>query len=176
MPPLLSLIDRLSRRRPLTVLLLLYAVVFGAILITIGQIAEATSGAGILDFERGYTPARVAELLGAYGPEGFELYQRVQILDLVNPALYSLVAACITHLIWRGIGPAWLALLPLLAGLGDYAENVTIALIIRAWPDVPDNLVAASSFLSLTKNGLMAVAFLPLVVGIVFWIVARLRR
>ena len=101
---MVGFVSKFATRRGLTVLLVTNAVVFGTILLTLGQLSDVSGGYGILDFEQGYSPDRVNEILGSYGPEGMSLYNRIQILDVFNPALYSLVAAALTYLLWRGRG------------------------------------------------------------------------
>ena len=165
-----GLIQRLTNWHAVGGLAVLYAVVFGAILITMRQLAEISGGMPILDFEPGYDLARVREVFTAYGFEGMVLYRRIQALDLINPALYTLLAAALTAMLWPG--RPWVALLPLLAALGDYAENITLTLLARGFPDLPEGLVAVSSTLSLVKLALMAVGFAPLLIGLVL----RLRR
>ncbi|WP_420397061.1 hypothetical protein [Nioella sp.] len=165
-----GLIQRLTNWRAIGGLAVLYAIVFGAILITMRQLAEISGGMPILDFEPGYDTARVREVFTAYGVEGMALYGRIQVLDLVNPALYSLLAAALTAMLWPE-RPS-VALLPLLAALGDYAENITLTLLARGFPDLPEGVVAVSSTLSLVKLALMAVGFAPLLIGLVL----RLRR
>jgi hypothetical protein len=98
------------------------------------------------------------------------LYGRIQTLDLINPALYSLLAAALTRMLWQG--RPWVALLPLLAALGDYAENITLTLLARGFPELPEGLVAISSTLSLAKLALMALGLAPLLIGLLL----RLRR
>lgn len=172
---MVGLVSKFATRRGLTVLLVTYAVVFGTILLTLGQLSDVSGGYGILDFEQGYSPDRVNEILGSYGPGGMSLYNRIQILDVFNPALYSLVAAAFTYLLWRNRGPVWVCLMPLLGGLGDYAENVTLFLIARAFPQVPEGLVQLSSALSLIKNGLLLIGMVPLIIGVVLWALRKLR-
>lgn len=154
----------------------LYVLVFGTITVTLGQLAEVSGGYGILDFDRGYSVERVNEVLGSYGDEGMRLYARIQLLDLFNPMLYSLLAACFVHLLWKGRGPEWIALVPLSAGLGDYLENGTLFLLVQTYPNMSPALVALSSGLSLLKNGLLVIAVLPLLAGVWMAIVARLRN
>ena len=173
---MISLIARLATRRGLTVLIIAYLVVFGTILMILGQLAEVSGGIGILDFDQGYTKQRVAEVFGSYGERGFSLYSRIQLLDIFNPALYSLIAAAFTYVIWKGRGVDWLCLAPLLGGIGDYAENVTLFLLAKGYPDVSDGLVAVSSTLSLTKNALLILGLFPLLVGLVRWGIERLRK
>jgi len=176
MAAIVRFVDRLSSRRAILVLLVVYAAVFGSILVTLAQLTQISGGFGILDFDRGYDTARVNQVLGSYGADGMALYGRIQLLDLFNPALYSLVAAAFARLLWRGHGPDWLCLPPLLAGLGDYAENFTLYLLARSYPDISERLVSASSTLSLAKNGLMVVGMLPLVVGLLLLAVRQFRK
>ena len=160
----------------MTVLIIAYLVVFGAILVTVWQLTEVSGGFGVLDFDQGYTTERVAEVFGSYGEHGFSLYRRIQILDIFNPAFYSLIAAVLTYMLWKGRGVDWLSLAPLLGGIGDYAENVTLFLLAREFPDVSDGLVSISSALSLIKNGLLVLGLLPLFVGLALWLIQQLRR
>lgn len=160
----------------MTVLIIAYLAVFGAIMVTVGQLTEVSGGFGILDFDQGYTTERVAEVFGSYGENGFSLYRRIQILDIFNPAIYSLIAAVLTYMLWRRRGVDWLCLAPLLGGIGDYAENITLFLLSRGYPDVSDGLVSISSALSLIKNGLLILGFLPLIVGLVLWFIQQLRK
>lgn len=160
----------------MTVLIIAYLVVFGTILVTIGQLTEVSGGFGVLDFDQGYTTERVAEVFGSYGEHGFSLYRRIQILDIFNPALYSLIAAVLTYMLWKRRGVDWLSLAPLLGGIGDYAENITLFLLARGYPDVSDGLVSISSALSLIKNGLLVLGLLPLFVGLALWLIQQLRR
>lgn len=175
MAMLIGLINQLATKRGFIGLLIIYLVVFGTIVFILRQLVELT-GFGILDFDRGYSFARVHQVLGSYGAEGMALYFRIQLLDLLNPALYSLLAAALTAMVWRGTGPSWLVLFPLLAGLGDYLENITLLMITFRYPDISEGLVTTSSTLSLLKNGLLVVGLIPLIVGIALRVTGRMRR
>ena len=173
---ILSLVERLTSWKGIGGLLAIYLVVFGTILFTLGQLSEVTGGYGILDFDRGYSVDRVNEVLGSYGPKGMALNARIQILDLFNPALYSLILACLTFLLWNRRGQDWLVLVAFLGGLGDYLENVTLFLLAWSYPEVSEPLVRLSSTLSLIKNLLLPVSTLPLLVGLVVWLASLLRK
>ncbi len=175
MTRILTLIERLANWKGIALLLFLYAAVFGTILFTLGQLSELTGGNSILDFDRGYSHERVHEVLGSYGAEGMALNGRIQFLDLFNPALYSLIAATLTYLLWNGRGPKWLPLVALLGGLGDYLENITLFLLARSYPDISESLVSFSSTLSMLKNVLLAIAILPLLLGLILWIFRLVR-
>lgn len=175
MQALLRLISSLSYGWVIALPFLAWGLVFGAILITMSQLSAASRGCGILDFDFGYSAARVAEVFGSYGPEGMTLYARIQLLDLLNPAAYALCAAILTYRLWAPRGRPALSLFPLLAALGDYAENLTLFLQAKGYPALPEWLVSLSSSLGLLKIGLMVVGLAPLVLGAALWLIDRLR-
>lgn len=171
----LALIERIANLKGVITLLVLYLLVFGTILVTLEQLADVSGGYGILDFDQGYSHERVNDVLGSYGDRGMALYARIQLLDLFNPALYSLLLASLTYLMWTPRSPRWLPLLPLLGGLGDYLENATLFLTARAYPELPETLVATSSVLSLLKNAFLFVTLVGFVVALVAWLYSLLR-
>ncbi len=60
---------------------------------------------------------------------------------------------------------AWLALLPLLAALLDYAENTILFILAADYPDISAQSVATGSTISLMKNAVLLLATLALFVG-----------
>lgn len=175
MPISLSLIEKLASKHGVITLLVLYCLVFGAILVTIGQIMSH-SGHGILDIEQGYSAERVHAVFDSYDTYGMGLYGRILLLDLVNPALYSLLASLFTYLLWKSHGLAWLCLLPFLSGLGDYAENITLYLMWRSHPEIPASLISVSSALSLIKTGLLVIGMGPLLAGFLRFMIRKLHN
>lgn len=169
MKHLLNLLQRTATPRGLVVLIALYAIVFGAIALALTKLTTLTGGIGILDFDRGYSRERVLQVFDSYGADGWVLYQRIQLLDLLNPAIYSLFFASLTYLLWRHSRAVWLVVLPLLAGALDYAENLTLFLLSRSYPDISAWLVSVSSALSIIKNAALSAAVLALLFGSVQW-------
>lgn len=159
----------------LAILFGLYVIVFGAIITTLSQLTELTGGIGILDFDRGYSIERVNEVFSSYGAEGMILYSRIQLLDLFNPAIYSLFLASIIHLLWRNHNIAWVSIFPLIAGLLDYMENLSLFLLARNFPDLSIRLVNISSTLSIVKNIALFAAIIAFFIGLVLFINGRLR-
>jgi len=175
MTMILSIIDRLATWRGFAILFVLYAAVFGTIIATLSNLTTLTGGIGILDFDRGYSVERVREVFDSYGEEGFALYGRIQLLDLVNPAIYSLIFASLIYLLWRDRGHRWVVVLPLAAGLLDYCENLTLFLLSNSYPEISSQLVTISSALSLIKNIALFGAIIALLIGLFFWVRERFK-
>jgi len=176
MTQVLLLIERLGTWHGLSALIALSVLIFAMIFATLAQLSEVTGGYGILDFEMGYSVERVDEILGSYGSDGMALYRSIQLLDLINPAVYSLILAILVNLLWRGRGPKSVALLPVLGGIGDYLENITLFLIVRSYPVLNDDLIAVSSGLSYLKNALASVGGVALIAGVWVFAASKLRR
>lgn len=176
MNTVLSMLGRLANWRGFVILLVLHALIFGSIIITLSEMTVLTGGIGILDFDLGYSVERVREVFGSYGAEGFALYTRIQLLDLLNPAIYSLIFACIIYLLWNTHQHIWVALIPLVAGLLDYVENLTLFLLARDFPEVSSRLVSVSSALSLMKNMALFAAIAALLIGLIMWCRERLWK
>jgi len=173
---MLKLIAKVASKRGFAILLTIYAAVFGAILFYMSKLTALTGGIGILDFDRGYTTERVMEVFGSYGPEGMALYARIQILDIFNPAIYSVIFSALLYLLWAERKAVWVVFLPLLAGGLDYAENLTLWALSRAYPDLPSALVGTSSFLSIVKNVALLAVSVAFVVGLVILVISKLPK
>jgi len=174
MTAILIILDRLANRRGFAVLIVLYAIVFGAIVAALAQLTAITGGIGILDFERGYSLERVREVFDSYGEEGFALLGQIQLLDLLNPAIYSLFFACIVYLLWKDRRQVWVVLFPLAAGFLDYCENLTLFLLSSSYPELSQQLVTVSSSLSLVKNAALFVTVAALLIGLFLWVRERI--
>ena len=176
MSVVLSMLDRIASWRGISVLIVLYAIIFGGIVATLSQLTELSGGTGILDFDRGYSVDRVREVFDSYGENGLVLYRRIQLLDLFNPAIYALLFASIIYWLWKRRATVWVVLLPLAAGLLDYCENLTLLLLSRSYPVLSPQLVAISSTLSLVKNVALFGTIGVLLIGLLLWARARFAQ
>ena len=167
---LIKTLEKTSTKRGLLTLTALYTLVFSLIIKTLYQLTEVSGGNGILDFDRGYSRERVIEVFSSYGDTGMALYARIQALDLVNPAIYSLLFASLTFLLWRNRKAVWVVIIPLVAGLLDYIENLTLYLLAQSYPTISADLVSISSTLSIIKNVALFGAILVLTLGVIFWL------
>ena len=119
----------------------------------------------------GYSFNYANELLDTLGAEGRKLYLSTQLpLDFIYPGLFSITYSLL--LVWL-FGKTfnanskiyYLALVPFLAGIFDYVENVFIIKMINSFPDLQVNTVKIASTFSILKSSFTTVFFILLIVG-----------
>lgn len=117
--------------------------------------------------------------LGAFlsdlGPEGLALYHRVQIWDLLNPALIAILGlTLVAWMLRRSTEAGWrsfVLIVPMVAPLADLVENGIILAAIRAFPAEPASSAALPVVGSLKFAGLITTVLLVLAL-----LVPALRR
>lgn len=122
----------------------------------------------------GYTSEYAESFLTAIGADGRNLYLFLQLpLDFIYPGLfilfYSALFAWTLKKIFAPESKIYYALyLPVFAGLFDYAENILVILMIKAYPKISPNLVAAASFTTVAKSVLSSVFFVTLILSMIY--------
>ena len=81
--------------------------------------------------------------------------------------------AGIVYRLWATRKQAWMALLPLTAGILDYCENLVLFMLARNYPDISPLFVTAGSSLSIAKNVALFAAILSLSIGFVLWVMEK---
>ena len=125
----------------------------------------------------GYTPDYAISLLEALGSEGRATYLTLQLpLDFLYPGLFAITySLLLTWLFNKGaeVGSRifYFSLVPMLAGLFDYIENVFIILMLKSYPDMSLSLVELASFFTVLKSGFTTTFFI-----LFFWGLVRFMK
>jgi hypothetical protein len=155
---------------PLAVTFACFLVLFW--LTPLGVPALRRLGAGEMspDLRFGYRTDEVYRLIERYGSSGRAHWRRLLLLDMVFPAVYAALFALLLLRLagWAHADAAWraAAAAPVLAGASDYAENVLLLKVLRAWPRRMPASVAAASFFTRTK---FIFSWLTLTIPLAFW-------
>ena len=87
---------------------------------------DLACGAPAPDVRTAPSPAEVRAFIASCGPDGLAAYRDLQLVDLLYPAVNAaflvLVLALLVSALPRGL--RWVLALPVVAAVGDYAENV----------------------------------------------------
>lgn len=142
-------------------------------------IEDHSGGVPILDMQISYTPDDVYELYTALGTEGRQAYLILHLVpDILFPMAYSLAFAFtaawfLVRLLPLGHPLQWLSLTPLISGMADILENLSLVICSLAYPSRIDWLAQVASLLTKIKFGLMLVGVVLLSIIVVAWFIQK---
>lgn len=119
--------------------------------------------------------------LGDYGENGRQLYlTRISPVDVFIPITQALfLSVAITLVFRRAFAPEsrWqvLNLLPFMAMVGDYLENISMVVLMLAYPTRLAMLATASAIFTTVKFVFSVISVGSIVAGIVVWLIKRSR-
>jgi len=120
----------------------------------------------------GYAPDYAISLLEALGSEGRSTYLTLQLpFDFLYPGLFAITYSLLLTWLFSKSSEAgskvfYFSLVPILAGLFDYIENVFIVLMLKSYPDLSSNLVELASLFTILKSVFSFAFFILLFWGI----------
>ena len=167
---------------------LLFSAVFGALYCFINfsgfgvaGLLEITGGPNILDFQAGYSPAEAYDMLAALGAGGRAFYLgRILPVDFPFPLSYMLcfagwIAWLLKHLEFRN-RLKYLLIVPVLAMLFDWAENIGIIVMLDNYPLLPLWAVSVASVSGILKAAFTVCSIAAIVVLIIARLASRFSK
>ncbi len=154
------------------------AIYFVMVLYTIPQVEAYAQGMKLFDLSPlGYSFEYANELLQALGSEGREKYLYRQLpLDFLYPGLFAV--SCTLLLTWLFLKTRetsskifYFCLVPAIAGLFDYLENVFVLHILWSYPSMSKTSIALASTMTLVKSVLTTIFFVLLLLGTVLFFI-----
>lgn len=139
----------------------------------VAKLKEHTNGVGILDLERSYSPEYAYEVFKLQGDVGRQFYKRLLIsLDFIFPLTYMLFLSTILTFVLRRWLPydnmlQKLSLIPFIAGLADYLENICILIMLNNYPKELYNIAMTGNVFTILKGALTVLSFLVLIIGLI---------
>ncbi|MGB3636485.1 MAG: hypothetical protein WBA39_02685 [Rivularia sp. (in: cyanobacteria)] len=138
--------------------------------VTIPNVMEHTEGMKLLDMmPLGYDAEYVNTLFTTLGQTGRNIYLYRQIpMDMIYPLLFgisfSLLLAYFLNKLNKLKTPfLYLCLLPMLAAMADYAENIGIITLLNDYPEISKNTVTMTNSFSLLKSSCTTLSFVVLI-------------
>jgi hypothetical protein len=123
----------------------------------------------------GYSFDYANKLLDSLGTEGRELYLTIQLpLDFIYPGLFSITYSLMLVWLFGKIFKTnskvyYFALVPFLAGIFDYIENIFIIKMINSFPDLQVATVKITSTFTILKSSFTMFFFILLIVAFVLF-------
>lgn len=138
-----------------------------------------SGGLPILDLRSDFSPDDAYELFSALGTEGRQAYLILHLVpDTLFPISYSLAFAFISAWFLVRLLPLdhrlqWLSMIPLISGLADVLENLSLVICNLAYPGRIDGLVRFAHLLTKVKFGLLPIGLVFLIIIVVMWFIRK---
>ena len=147
---------------------------FPIVLFPLAGAPSAALQAEAIDLHFSYTPQNVYQILAELSEQGLQASVRMHLtVDILYPIAYALAfGLLITYFSRRLFQPqSWLQrlnLLPFAALLADFAENIGVVLLIRAYPEQLTGLARLTSLATSSKWLLVSAMTIWVIVGLIW--------
>ena len=173
---LLETIDNLSNLRNLVVMIVSSFVVV-MIMATLTQtwVYEVYGDVTMPDTRLTYTLNEITDVFNTLGQAGLNVWAQAHMLDFLFPLTYMFAMAFGTNMELRRLYPnndpaKKLVLIPLMAGIADYVENILILTQIATYPSLSGPVILVASAITSFKwillgSGFVIIfVFIPLII------------
>jgi len=142
--------------------------------VTIPKTMEFSNGMKLLDMmPTGYNLNYVSELFSSLGENGRLTYLTNQIpVDMIYPLLFGLSYCLLLGYFLKKLNKlnspyTYLCLIPIIAGIADYLENLGIITMLNNYPELTEITVYATNMFSVIKSISTSIFFIALIVVLI---------
>jgi len=142
--------------------------------VTIPKTMEFSNGMKLLDMmPTGYDLNYVRELFTSLGEKGRLTYLTNQIpVDMIYPLLFGLSYCLLLGYFLKKLNKlnspySYLCLLPIIAGIADYLENIGIISMLKNYPELKETIVYTTNIFSVIKSSSTSIFFIVLIVVLI---------
>ena len=164
----------ISGKKVLGLFILTNAVYVFMLGVTIPKTMRFTNGMKLLDMmPTGYDLNYVSELFHSLGEIGRDTYLTNQIpVDMIYPLLFGLTYCLLLAYFLKKLNKLktpfiYICLIPIIAGIADYLENLGIITMLKSYPELTEIAVKTTSSFSLIKSISTSVFFIILFIVLV---------
>ena len=169
-------LEKHAKGRTLLLLFVFTNLTYGyMLLVTIPTLTEFSGGLDIPDMmPLGYDHNYLENLMTELDTDGRQYYMNRQIpVDMLYPLLFGLTYALLTAWVFMKLDAfarpfPYVAQLPLIAAIADYAENLGLMTILRNYPEWPDWLSEMTSAFTRIKSASTTAYFVCLLLGLAY--------
>ena len=178
-----TLEKNISGKKVLSLFILTNVVYLFMLFVTIPKTMGFSNGIKLLDMlPTGYNQEYVNELFRTLGENGRETYLTNQIpVDMIYPLLFGLTYSLLLGYLLKKLNKLkspfiYLCLLPIIAGIADYLENIGIITMLNSYPDLTETIVNATNTSSVIKSTSTSIFFIALIVILIILGIKFLKR
>jgi hypothetical protein len=139
--------------------------------VTIPKTMEFSNGMKLLDMmPTGYDLNYVNELFTSLGENGRLTYLTNQIpVDMIYPLLFGLSYCLLMGYFLKKLNKlnspySYLCIIPIIAGITDYLENIGIITMLKIYPELKESAVYTTNIFSVIKSISTSIVFIAFIV------------
>ena len=183
---MLSSLSKLAHRyasgRNVLIFFCLQMIISGGILPYMQGKFDPTGTLSVLDLMFGFTPDEAYDKINAYGEEGRKYYLFAEsVIDIIYPIIYTITnVLLLSYVFKKGFAAKsfmqQLNVFPILATIGDFAENAGIITMLNAFPERADRAASYASNAGMFKWVTFGISIALFLIGIIAWINASVQK
>ena len=166
--------NNISGKKVLFLFILTNSVYVYMLTVTIPKTMEFSNGMKLLDMmPMGYDLLYVTKLFSSLGEIGRDTYLTNQIpVDMIYPLLFGLTYCLLLAYFLKKVNKLnspfiYLCLIPIIAGVADYAENFGIISMLNSFPNLTEITVKITNCFSVLKSISTSIFFMLLIIILV---------
>lgn len=175
MKPLIKFIEKnISGKKVLGLFILTNLVYTFMLTVTIPKTMEFSNGMKLLDMmPTGYDLSYVSQLFTSLGENGRLTYLTNQIpVDMIYPLLFGLSYCLLLGYFLKKLNKlnspySYLCVIPIIAGIADYLENIGIIKMLKNYPELKETAVYKTNIFSVIKSISTSIFFIALIVVLI---------
>jgi len=173
----------ISGKKVLSLFILTNVIYLFMLMVTIPKTMGFSNGMKLLDMlPTGYNQDYVNELFRTLGENGRDIYLTNQLpVDMIYPLLFGLTYSLLLAYFLKKLNKlkhpfTYLCLLPIIAGIADYLENIGIITMLNSYPDLTETIVNATNTFSVLKSTSTSIFFIALIVILIILGIKFVKR
>lgn len=173
----------ISGKKVLGLFILTNVIYLFMLTVTIPKTMEFSNGMKLLDvMPTGYDLNYVNELFNSLGENGRETYLTSQIpVDMIYPLLFGLTYCLLLGYFLKKLNKLnspylYLCILPVIAGISDYLENIGIITMLNSYPNFTQFLVSTTNISSIIKSISTIAFFITLIIVLISLGLTAMKR
>ncbi len=166
-------ISRFFHRMARGWLIIVLAAVFVPYILTTFPVVQSMPGGDIvsLDAQFFYTPQQAFATIASYGAAAPYWIRLYLTWDILNPIFYTLLLCTVLSWLMQRSLPAESKLrlfnaLPILGGLFDILENITVVILLSVYPARPEPLAWLATIFTVGKISLLAASLIAILAAL----------
>lgn len=177
----IALLQKTSSIKNVCILFVASHLILAAMMLFTFPLIHTQIGAKAFDLQSfGYSIAMAESIVNNLNAETRQLYLFPQLtfLDLLYPILLALF---LSSLLFRLVNTnrklgLLLVIIPFLAMICDYSENLCVILMITKTMEISEGLVGISSICTVLKSILTSIAWVAILIYAIKWLVLKMKK